>query len=188
MLGLYKWDNWIDRILLRLKYPRVIFYPSEGDDSWWRLGKGLNLMPYCIIYSNVCIGDFTLVAPFAQIRERSFVGRDCKIGAKCNIEWEVSIGDRCKIQGLTMVAEKTIIMNDVFIAMGVNMMTDNYMDGASLKPITICNGAKIGGGVSILPGTVIEADATIGAGCVVKGTIPEGAKFYARAVLGEVRA
>ena len=74
------------------------------------------------------------------------------------------------------------IGEDVQIASGVQLLTATHPLGAkarreyweSAHPISIGDGAWLGGGVIVLPGVSIGAEAVIGAGSIVTRDIPAG--------------
>ena len=79
----------------------------------------------------------------------------------------VKIGERTTIKVGSIIATNVKIGSDCFIGAGVvTLHTD--INGVSNPPI-IGDRVFIGGGVTIMPGAVIEDDVIIGAGTVVLG-------------------
>lgn len=110
------------------------------------------------------------------------IGDDCMIGTFVEIQRDVSIGDRCRIQSHTFVCSGVTIESDVFVGHGVMFINDRHPSVAAtlaqtwkLEPIRVKSGASIGSGALILPGVTIGAAATIGAGAVVTHDVPDGA-------------
>lgn len=100
-------------------------------------------------------------------------GGELRIGEKCffnqnvsiTCKKRVSIGDRCQIA------------NNVVIVDHDHAGSENW--GSYVEtPVVIGNDVWIGAGAVILRGTMIGDRAVIGAGSIVKGTVPEGAVYY----------
>jgi acetyltransferase-like isoleucine patch superfamily enzyme len=69
----------------------------------------------------------------------------------------------------------------VFISVGVTTVNDNRFgsDGYDPKYVvgpTVCDGAAIGGGATLLAGIVVGRDAVVGAGAVVTRDVRPGAR------------
>lgn len=83
----------------------------------------------------------------------------------------ISIGDN-----VTISREVMFLTHDysVHVAMvNVGWIPPTGKTAHYLRPISVDNGSFIGAGVSLLPGTNIGKNCIIGAGSVVKGTIPD---------------
>ena len=102
-----------------------------------------------------------------QIGENSF------IGPFVEIQKQVSIGARTKIQSHSFVCELVEIGNDCFIGHGVMFINDLFSEGGPArgdktkwKPTKIGNNVSIGSNATILPINICD-DVVIGAGAVV---------------------
>lgn len=106
------------------------------------------------------------------------IGDDTRIGSFVEIQKNVSIGARCKIQSHTFVCEGVTIEDEVFVGHGVIFINDldprattagKLQTEADWKvmPSRVGRGASIGSGAVILGGVTIGAGALIGAGAVV---------------------
>lgn len=98
---------------------------------------------------------------------------DCFIGPFVEIQRNVKIGKRCKIQSHTFVCELVTIGNDCFISHGVMFINDLFSIGKPAggrkelwKPTVIGNNVLIGTNATILPVRIAD-DVVIGAGSVV---------------------
>ena len=115
------------------------------------------------------------------------IGDDCMIGPFVEIQRDVTVGRRCKIQSHAFVCSGVEIGDDVFIGHGVVFSNDKHprasKDGRlitseadwTLLRTVVGNGASIGNNATILPGIVIGEKAVIGAGAVVTKSVPAGA-------------
>lgn len=105
------------------------------------------------------------------------VGAGTFIGPFTEIQKNVAIGSRCKIQSHTFICELVTIGDDCFIGHGVVFINDLFEDGGPArgdqgkwKATQIGNRVSIGSNATILPVSI--ADGTvIGAGAVVTKNI-----------------
>lgn len=107
----------------------------------------------------------------------------CKIGSKTfigpfvEIQKEVVIGERCKIQSHTFICELVTIGDGCFIGHGVMFINDVFSTGGPAqgnkdlwKQTTIGNNVSIGSNASVLPVSICD-NVVIGAGSVVTKNI-----------------
>ncbi len=119
-----------------------------------KLGSAVKIWNYVVIGDNVEIGSGTTIGSFCDI------GKNVMIGKNCNIQAHVTISNGCRVG------------NRVFIAPNTSLLNDKYPLSESLMPITIADGAIIGGGVTLLPGIIVRPFAVVGAGSVVTREVP----------------
>ena len=107
------------------------------------------------------------------------IGDDCFIGPFVEIQNNVTIGKRCRIQSHSFICEMVNIGDDVFIAHGVMFVNDLFETGKPARgqpdlwrPTLIGNNVSIGSNVTILPVSICN-NVTIGAGAVVTRDITE---------------
>ncbi|CCQ75487.1 acyltransferase [Magnetospira sp. QH-2] len=107
------------------------------------------------------IGDNSFVGPFVEIQNN------------------VTIGARCRIQSHSFICEMVEIGDDCFIAHGVIFVNDLFEEGGPARekpelwrPTKIGNNVSIGSNVTILPVSICD-NAVIGAGAVVSRDITE---------------
>jgi acetyltransferase-like isoleucine patch superfamily enzyme len=101
------------------------------------------------------------------------IGNDCFIGPFVEIQKDVIIGDRCKIQSHAFVCELVTIRNDCVISHGVMFINDLFQTGgpakgnkALWKSTHIGNNVSIGTNSTILPVNICD-NVVIGAGSVI---------------------
>lgn len=105
------------------------------------------------------------------------IGNDCFIGPFVEIQKDVVIGERCKIQSHTFICELVTIGNSCFIGHGVMFINDLFSKGGPAegnkelwKKTTIGNHVSIGSNATILPVNICD-NVVIGAGAVVTKNI-----------------
>lgn len=110
------------------------------------------------------------------------IGDDCMIGTFVEIQRDVIIGPRCRIQSHTFICSGVTLEPEVFIGHGVMFINDRHptinatLAGTwKMERCTIKRGASIGSGALIFGGVIIGEGATIGAGAVVNRDVPAGA-------------
>ena len=119
------------------------------------------------VIDNVVGDNFTYIAPVNMYGVK--VGDDVFVGPFCEIQRNVTIGDRVRIQSHSFICENVGIKDDTFIAHGVMFTNDKFADGQLSKdylPTHIGHRCRIGSNVTILPVKICN-DVTIGAGSVV---------------------
>jgi acetyltransferase-like isoleucine patch superfamily enzyme len=101
------------------------------------------------------------------------IGDDCFIGPFVEIQREVVIGDRCRIQSHAFICELVTIGQDCFISHGAKFVNDLFSVGGPAKgrrdlwrSTKIGSGVSIGTNATILPVTISDR-VVIGAGAVV---------------------
>jgi UDP-2-acetamido-3-amino-2,3-dideoxy-glucuronate N-acetyltransferase len=139
--------------------------PTLRIASSVKLGRDVRLVGFANLYG--CeIGDESFVGPFVEI------------------QGDVRIGRRVKIQSHTFICSGVTIEDEAFVGHGVMFTNDRWpratnQDG-SLKGAAdwICERtlvgrrASIGSNVTILCGVTIGAEAVVGAGAVVTKDVP----------------
>jgi acetyltransferase-like isoleucine patch superfamily enzyme len=107
------------------------------------------------------------------------IGDDCFIGPFVEIQRNVEIGKRCRIQSHSFICELVNIGDDCFIGHGVMFINDLFSSGgpaggdkSKWKSTVVGNRVSIGSNATILPVQIAEGS-VIGAGAVVTRDISE---------------
>ena len=110
------------------------------------------------------------------------IGDESRIGAFVEIQRDVVIGRRVRVQSHSFICSGVQIEDDVFVGHNVTFINDRNptTEGArsgnwTLEPTVVKAGVSIGSGAVILCGLTIGAGARIGAGAVVTGDVAPGA-------------
>lgn len=127
-------------------------------------GENVTIVEPTNVYGCV-IGDGTFIGPFVEIQK------------------DVTIGKRCKIQSHSFVCELVTIGNDCVIAHGVMFINDLFASGGPAQgdktkwvSTNIGNNVSIGSNSTILPVSICD-NVVIGAGSVVTHAITEPGIF-----------
>jgi acetyltransferase-like isoleucine patch superfamily enzyme len=123
-----------------------------------QFGEGVVVIDPVNIYG--CkIGDGTFVGPFVEIQK------------------DVLVGKRCRIQSHTFICELVTIGDDCFIGHGVMFINDTFVSGGPAngrkelwRSTRIGDGVCIGSNATIMP-VNIASGTVIGAGAVVTRSI-----------------
>tara|TARA_B100000963_G_C22625823_1_gene672289 strand:- start:25 stop:486 length:462 start_codon:yes stop_codon:yes gene_type:complete len=121
---------------------------------------------------NVNFGDSVTIVEPVNIYGCS-IGSDSFIGPFVEIQKNVNIGKRTKIQSHSFICELTNIGNDCFIGHGVMFINDKFSDGSPAmgdqskwRGSEIADDVYIGSNATILPVSICS-NVVIGAGAVV---------------------
>jgi UDP-2-acetamido-3-amino-2,3-dideoxy-glucuronate N-acetyltransferase len=144
-----------------------------------------NEAPYRLLNA-VRFGADVVVGPFTNLYGCE-IGSGSRIGPFVEIQRDVRIGERCKIQSHTFVCSGVEIDDEVFVGHGVMFINDtrprattaegNLQDASDWECLStfVERRASIGSGAVVLGGVRIGAEALIGAGAVVTRDVAPGA-------------
>jgi acetyltransferase-like isoleucine patch superfamily enzyme len=135
-----------------------------------------NITISSISISNIKLGnDVKIIQPVNLYG--CAIGNNCFIGPFVEIQKDVVIGDKCKIQSHTFICELVTIGNECFIGHGVMFINDLFQVGGPAggdkdlwKQTKIGNHVSIGSNATILPVSICD-HVVIGAGSVVTKNI-----------------
>jgi acetyltransferase-like isoleucine patch superfamily enzyme len=139
--------------------------------------------PWNCIADDVKLGENVRLAKFINLYGCE-IGADTKIGSFVEVQKNASIGSRCKISSHSFICEGVRIEDNVFIGHGVTFTNDVYPRATSragelqteadwtVSPTTVCKGASIGSGATILCNLTVGENAIVGAGSVVTKNVP----------------
>jgi acetyltransferase-like isoleucine patch superfamily enzyme len=120
-----------------------------------------------------------IIGDQASVRERCTLGEGVVVGRGVCVENDVPIGEFTKIQSNSYITAYSELEEHVFIAPCVTTTNDNYMGRteerhALIKGAILRRGARVVGGVVILHGIEIGAEAFVAAGALVPRDVPAG--------------
>ena len=129
-----------------------------------------------VAIKNVSFGSNVKVVEPVNIYGCS-IGENSFIGPFVEIQKDVTIGKRCRIQSHTFICELVTIGDDCFIGHGVMFVNDLFSNGGPArgdkslwKSTSIGNNVSLGSNATILPISICD-NVVIGAGAVVTKNI-----------------
>lgn len=158
----------------RVEAPTILGKPprnsKDGEDKLI-IGKNCLIRPFSTIYAGTRIGNNFQTGQGISIRENNIIGDDVLVGTNTVLEFGNKIGKGTRIHSNCFL-EMVTLEEYVFIGPNVVFTDDlhpmncpRYKDclgGAKVKKF-----ARIGAGVTILPGVIIGKNSLVGAGSVV---------------------
>jgi acetyltransferase-like isoleucine patch superfamily enzyme len=140
----------------------------------------------CRLIDDVAFGADVTVGPFTNLYGCR-IGDGTRIGPFVEIQRDVVIGTRCKIQSHSFICTGVELEDEVFVGHGSMFINDKFpaatTDEGALKTdedwqlarTFVERRAALGSGVVVLGGVRIGAGALVGAGAVVTRDVPPGA-------------
>jgi UDP-2-acetamido-3-amino-2,3-dideoxy-glucuronate N-acetyltransferase len=140
--------------------------------------------PTAQVHASAVLGEDAKVWNWVQIRERARIGRNVVLSKGVYVDFDVQIGDNCKVQNHVSVFHGVTLGKGVFVGPHVCFTNDKVPravnpDGSQkaaddwiVGPIRVDDGASIGANATILPGVTIGRFAMIGSGSVVTRDVP----------------
>ena len=143
--------------------------------------------PTAIVEDRVEIGPGTSVWSHVHIRGPARIGRDCIVGEKTYLAYDVAIGDRVKINAFVYICAAVTVEDGVMISAGTIFTNDRFPrattpDLASLRPsepdehtrpTLVREGATIGAGSVIGCDLVVGRWSMVGMGSIVTHSVPD---------------
>ena len=143
--------------------------------------------PTALVEEGVVIGENTAVWDHVHIRGPALIGRDCIIGEKTYIAYDVTIGDRVKINAFVYICAGVTIESGVMVSAGTVFTNDLYPRATSPDLTTLRDSeadeetleTRVREGATIGARSVIGCDleigrfAMVGMGSVVTRSVPD---------------
>lgn len=137
-----------------------------------------------LVENGAKIGTGSRIWHQAQIRTRASLGERCIIGKGAFVDFDVIIGDDCKVQNYACVYHGVTLGRGVFVGPAVVFTNDMFprstdpqfnplKDGDwEVGSTVVEDGAAIGASATILPNVRIGKWALVGSGAVVTKDVP----------------
>jgi len=147
----------------------------------------MRVHPTALVEEGAVIGERTAVWDNVHIRGPSRIGRDCIVGEKSYIAYDVAIGDRVKINAFVYICAGVTIEDGVMISAGTVFTNDLYPRATSPDLATLRGSepdeetleTRVREGATIGARAVIGCDlevgrfAMVGMGSVVTRSVPD---------------
>lgn len=133
------------------------------------------------------IGRGTRIWSQVQVREDATIGAECILGKGAYVDFEVTIGNRCKIENNASIFHGATLEDGVFVGPHACITNDRLpraitpqgaLKGAEdweVGPTHLRYGCSVGAGAIVLPNVTIGRFALVGAGAVVTRSVPDHA-------------
>jgi UDP-2-acetamido-3-amino-2,3-dideoxy-glucuronate N-acetyltransferase len=136
-----------------------------------------------IVYRGAKLGRKCLVADLGGVREDVTIGEGTIVGRAAYVENQSTVGSYAKLETFVYVSAYSTLGDRVFLAPMVTVTNDNFVGRTKerfdhFKGATIERGGRVGANTTLLPGAVVEEDALVGAGSVLRGRAPAGKVSY----------
>jgi len=113
---------------------------------------------------------------WTKVREGAVIGEDTNIGQSAYIDFDTTIGARCKIQNGVSVYHGVSVGDDVFLGPNATLTNDlvprAHAADWTVTTTQICDGASIGANATIVCGVTLGAHCMVAAGAVVTKDVP----------------
>ncbi len=140
------------------------------DKGGLNMKKNIFIHKTAIIEEGVKIGQNTKVWDSVHIRKRTSMGKNCIIGGKSYISYDVKIGDLVKINSFVYICAGVTIKDRVMVSAGTIFTNDKFPRAADPGSDKLLSSDPAEGWQE----TLVEEGATIGAGCVIGSGIKLG--------------
>jgi UDP-2-acetamido-3-amino-2,3-dideoxy-glucuronate N-acetyltransferase len=142
---------------------------------------GVRVHPTAMVEAGVRIGEGSAIWDHVHVRRDARIGRDCIVGGKTYIAYEVEIGDRVKINSMAYLCAGVRVEEMVMISAGVVFTNDRFprafppsLEGLETSDpnehtlsTLVRRGATLGAGAIIGPGLTLGEFCMVGMGAVV---------------------
>jgi acetyltransferase-like isoleucine patch superfamily enzyme len=157
--------------------PCTLGHPAAATGEPLRLGPGVVIRAYAVLYQGSTIGAATRIGHGALVREGNVIGPECSIGSGAHIEPGNVVGRRTRIHSGCFLSSARL-GDDVFCGPRVVFTDDphppcpRYTD--CVGGAVVGDGAAIGAASVLLPGITVGERSLIGAGSVVTHSVEAG--------------
>jgi UDP-2-acetamido-3-amino-2,3-dideoxy-glucuronate N-acetyltransferase len=152
--------------------------PREAGPAL-EIGDGAVIAAGAVVAAGARIGHGAFIGDQAHVRERAVVGEEAAIGRGSQVDFDVTVGARVRVQSACYLAARSVVEDDVFIAPGVITTNDRHASrhgsDYGLEGVLLRRACRIGGGAVLLPGVEVGQEALVAAGAVVTADVPERA-------------
>jgi len=149
--------------------PLAAFYTDKSyENPPLKIGKNSIIRSHSVIYAGSTFGDGLETGHRVTIRERSILGKCCRVGTLCEIQGYVEIGNYCRLHSNVHIAQTSTIRDYAWIFPHVVLTNDPHPPSDTcIKGPTIEEYAVIATASIIMPAIKIGRDSVVGAQSLV---------------------
>jgi UDP-2-acetamido-3-amino-2,3-dideoxy-glucuronate N-acetyltransferase len=140
------------------------------------IGPGATVAAGAVVVAGARIGPRAFIGDQAHVREHAVVGEESAIGRGSQVDVDVTVGARVRVQTGCYLAGRSVVEDDVFVAPGVVTTNDRFATRHGpeyeLEGVVLRRACRVGGGAVILPGVEVGEEAFVAAGAVVTRDVP----------------
>lgn len=162
------------------QFPARTIDPSARIHPSVKIGKGVRIGVGVVIAEGVVIEDGVSIWHHANILPNAHIKKDAMVAFCCQIERDVVIGERSRIQPFAAPGSGTVVGSDVYFGPYSCSANAPYPPCKRLQGGVIGDGAIIGMGVYIFPGVKVGKRAVVGTGSLVRHDIPDEEVWFGR--------
>ena len=148
----------------------------SGEVGACVIGEGATVAAGAVVVAGARIGAGAVIGDQAHVRERAVVGERSVVGRGSQVDCDVTVGARVRIQTGCYLTAFSVVEDDVFVAPGVYTTNDNAMGrrdrSLPLRGATLRRACRVGGRAVLLPGVEVGEEAFVAAGSVVTRDVP----------------
>lgn len=122
---------------------------------------------------NVKKGKNVKIWHYAYIGKDTVIGDNVMIGSLAHVDYKVTIGNNTRIEGMVYIPPLSKIGNNVFMGPCAKLTNDPYPPSKRLAGVVIEDNAVIGAGAIIKAGVRIGKNSVVAMGAVVTKDVPD---------------
>jgi acetyltransferase-like isoleucine patch superfamily enzyme len=149
---------------------------AAGELDGLVLEDRVSVCAAAIVFAGTRVGAGSIVGDQAHVRERVEIGPGSVVGRASQVDNDVLVGARARIQSNVYLTAFSVLEDDVFVGPGVTTTNDHTMSrhGSErpLRGVRLCRACRVGGGAVLVPGVVVGEEAFVAAGAVVTRDVP----------------
>jgi UDP-2-acetamido-3-amino-2,3-dideoxy-glucuronate N-acetyltransferase len=143
----------------------------RGAPEPLEVGDGATVCAGAVVLAGARIGVRAVVGDQAHVRERAVVGEESTVGRGSQVDLDVTIGARVRVQTGCYIAGRSVVEDDVFIAPCVVTTNDRtatrHGPDYEMEGVVLRRACRIGAGAVLLPGVEVGEEGFVAAGAVV---------------------
>jgi len=151
----------------------VIGYPVENAVGPLVIGQDSHIRSHSVLYEGSTFEYHLITGHSVLIRENTIAGRYLQVGTNSDIEGDCEIGHYVKVHTDVHISKHTIIHNLVWLFPRVQFTNDPFPPSKYCEGVEVHDLAVISTGSLLLPGITIGLAAFIGAGSLVRSSVPD---------------